>query len=180
MDCCRGFLDAFIRDIHTPDFSTWLAGFVVGIPAGLLDIGTLADLSNIGTLFAFALVAGGVLILRYREPDRPAGVPRAGRADCAGADDLDVPAADGGIAHHELDPLLCLVGHRVGDLLFLWPQEEYAKVVRHHQVRHFPGCSAQSQIEVKRKAGLAVATAGAAILLRAANIGLAWGTTRNG
>ena len=46
---------------HTPDFSTWLAGFVVGIPAGLLDIGTLADLSNIGTLFAFALVAAGVL-----------------------------------------------------------------------------------------------------------------------
>ena len=55
---------------QTPDFSTWMAGFVVGIPAGLLDIGTLADLSNIGTLFAFALVAGGVLILRYREPDR--------------------------------------------------------------------------------------------------------------
>ena len=56
---------------QTPDFSTWMAGFVVGIPAGLLDIGTLADLSNIGTLFAFALVAGGVLILRYREPERP-------------------------------------------------------------------------------------------------------------
>jgi APA family basic amino acid/polyamine antiporter len=55
---------------QTPAFSTWTAGFVVGIPAGLLDIGTLADLSNIGTLFAFALVAGGVLILRYREPNR--------------------------------------------------------------------------------------------------------------
>lgn len=55
---------------RTPAFSTWVAGFVVGIPAGLLDIGTLADLSNIGTLFAFALVAGGVLILRYREPGR--------------------------------------------------------------------------------------------------------------
>ena len=41
------------------------------IPAGLLDIGTLADLSNIGTLFAFALVGAGVLILRYREPNRP-------------------------------------------------------------------------------------------------------------
>src|SRR3981189_2626541 len=53
---------------QTPDFSTWMAGFVVGIPAGLLDIGTLADLSNIGTLFAFALAAAGVLILRYREP----------------------------------------------------------------------------------------------------------------
>src|SRR5207247_4736523 len=47
------------------------AGFVVVIPARLLDIGTFADLSNIGTLFAFVLVAIGVLILRYREPDRP-------------------------------------------------------------------------------------------------------------
>jgi len=59
------------KTFRTPDFSTWIAGFLVGIPAGLLDIGTLADLSNIGTLFAFALVAGGVLILRYRQPDRP-------------------------------------------------------------------------------------------------------------
>jgi len=59
------------KNYRTPDFSTWVAGFVVGIPAGLLDIGTLVDLSNIGTLFAFALVAGGVLILRYKQPDRP-------------------------------------------------------------------------------------------------------------
>jgi len=70
-----GLLPRIFSRVHpryrTPDFSTWVAGFVVGIPAGLLDIGTLADLSNIGTLFAFALVAGGVLILRYREPDRP-------------------------------------------------------------------------------------------------------------
>jgi len=70
-----GLLPNIFSRVHktyrTPDFSTWVAGFLVGIPAGLLDIGTLADLSNIGTLFAFALVAGGVLILRYREPDRP-------------------------------------------------------------------------------------------------------------
>ena len=58
------------RRYLTPDFSTWVAGFVVGVPAGLLDIGTLGDLANIGTLFAFLLVAAGVLILRYREPDR--------------------------------------------------------------------------------------------------------------
>jgi len=58
------------RRYLTPDFSTWVAGFVVGLPAGLLDIGTFADLSNIGTLFAFGLVAAGVLILRYREPNR--------------------------------------------------------------------------------------------------------------
>jgi APA family basic amino acid/polyamine antiporter len=69
-----GLLPRVFSRVHprfqTPDFSTLMAGIVVGIPAGLLDIGTLADLSNIGTLFAFALVAGGVLILRYREPQR--------------------------------------------------------------------------------------------------------------
>ncbi|MGC1798612.1 MAG: amino acid permease [Candidatus Acidiferrales bacterium] len=70
-----GLLPAIFSRVHkrfrTPDFSTIVAGFLVGIPAGLLDIGTLADLSNIGTLFAFALVGAGVLILRFREPDRP-------------------------------------------------------------------------------------------------------------
>ena len=69
-----GLLPRIFGRVHplfrTPDFSTWMAGFVVGIPAGMLDIGTLADLSNIGTLFAFALVAVGVLILRYKQPER--------------------------------------------------------------------------------------------------------------
>jgi basic amino acid/polyamine antiporter, APA family len=72
-----GLLPKIFGRVHvrfrTPDVATWVAGFVVGIPAGLLDIGTLADLSNIGTLFAFTLVAGGVLILRYRDPLRPRG-----------------------------------------------------------------------------------------------------------
>jgi len=45
----------------------------VGIPAGILDIGTLSDLSNIGTLFAFVLVSLGVIILRYKQPDRRRG-----------------------------------------------------------------------------------------------------------
>jgi APA family basic amino acid/polyamine antiporter len=55
---------------RTPAVATWIAGFLVGIPAGLLDIGTLSDLSNIGTLFAFVLVSVGVIILRVREPER--------------------------------------------------------------------------------------------------------------
>lgn len=58
---------------RTPSTATWIAGFVVGIPAGILDIGTLADLSNIGTLFAFVLVSVGVILLRRREPDRHRG-----------------------------------------------------------------------------------------------------------
>jgi APA family basic amino acid/polyamine antiporter len=55
---------------RTPAVATWVAGFVVGVPAGLLDIGTVSNLSNIGTLFAFVLVSIAVLILRYREPER--------------------------------------------------------------------------------------------------------------
>jgi APA family basic amino acid/polyamine antiporter len=47
-----------------------VAGFFVAIPAGIFDIGTLADLSNIGTLFAFILVSLGVLVLRYTQPQR--------------------------------------------------------------------------------------------------------------
>ena len=61
------------RRFRTPHVSTWIAGIVVGIPAGIFDIGTLADLSNIGTLFAFVLVAIAVLILRKSQPERPRG-----------------------------------------------------------------------------------------------------------
>jgi APA family basic amino acid/polyamine antiporter len=72
-----GLLPKVFSDVHkiysTPAFSTWVAGFVVAIPSGLFDIGTLADLSNIGTLFAFVLVSIGVIVLRYREPERHRG-----------------------------------------------------------------------------------------------------------
>ena len=43
----------------------------MGIPAGIWDIGTLAELSNIGTLFAFILVSAGVIVLRRKQPERP-------------------------------------------------------------------------------------------------------------
>jgi APA family basic amino acid/polyamine antiporter len=59
------------RRFRTPHVSTLTAGFFVAIPAGIFDIGTLADLSNIGTLFAFVLVSLGVLVLRAKQPERP-------------------------------------------------------------------------------------------------------------
>jgi len=72
-----GLLPRAFSKVHprfrTPHISTWVAGLVVAIPAGLFDIGTLADLSNIGTLFAFVLVSLGVLILRHRQPERRRG-----------------------------------------------------------------------------------------------------------
>jgi basic amino acid/polyamine antiporter, APA family len=72
-----GLLPGIFSKVHerfrTPAFSTWVAGFVVAIPSGLFDIGTLADLSNIGTLFAFVLVSIGVIVLRARDPERHRG-----------------------------------------------------------------------------------------------------------
>ena len=69
-----GLLPAVFARVHvrfrTPHMATWIAGIFVGIPAGIFDIGTLADLSNIGTLFAFLLVSLAVLILRRTQPDR--------------------------------------------------------------------------------------------------------------
>jgi basic amino acid/polyamine antiporter, APA family len=55
---------------RTPHVSTWIAGLAVGIPAGIWDIGTFADLSNIGTLFAFIVVSLGVVLLRKHQPER--------------------------------------------------------------------------------------------------------------
>ena len=70
-----GLLPKFFSAVHpkfkTPHWSTWIACFAVGIPAGLVDIGDAADLSNIGTLFAFVLVSLGVVFLRRRQPERP-------------------------------------------------------------------------------------------------------------
>jgi basic amino acid/polyamine antiporter, APA family len=70
-----GLLPKLFSAVHpkfkTPHWSTWIACFAVGIPAGLVDIGDAADLSNIGTLFAFVLVSLGVIFLRRRQPDRP-------------------------------------------------------------------------------------------------------------
>jgi APA family basic amino acid/polyamine antiporter len=59
------------KKFRTPHISTWVAGLAVGVPAGIWDIGTLADLSNIGTLFAFVIVSAGVVILRRTQPERP-------------------------------------------------------------------------------------------------------------
>jgi APA family basic amino acid/polyamine antiporter len=55
---------------QTPHISTWVAGLAVGIPAGIFDVAWFADLSNIGTLFAFVIVSVGVVVLRKHQPER--------------------------------------------------------------------------------------------------------------
>jgi APA family basic amino acid/polyamine antiporter len=70
-----GLLPRMFSKVHkqfqTPHVSTWIAGLVVGIPAGFWDIDTFAELSNIGTLFAFVVVSASVIVLRRKQPDRP-------------------------------------------------------------------------------------------------------------
>ncbi|MGH8077221.1 MAG: APC family permease, partial [Lysobacter sp.] len=56
---------------HTPHVITIITGIAVSLFAGVFPVGILADISNSGTLFAFALVAVAVLILRRTQPNRP-------------------------------------------------------------------------------------------------------------
>jgi APA family basic amino acid/polyamine antiporter len=54
-----------------PWVTTLLTGIVVAIGSLIGDAAETYDLTNIGTLFAFALVCAGVLVLRVTEPNRP-------------------------------------------------------------------------------------------------------------
>ncbi len=56
---------------RTPAYGTILVGLVVAVFAATVNIGTAAELTNIGTLFAFVLVAIGVFLLRRSAPDMP-------------------------------------------------------------------------------------------------------------
>jgi amino acid transporter len=62
-----GLLPKKFSKIHprfkTPSFSTVIAGILVAVPTLFLNLTEVTDLTSIGTLFAFVLVSGGVLIL---------------------------------------------------------------------------------------------------------------------
>ena len=56
---------------HTPAMTTALCGGVMAVMAGLIPLGALAELVNVGTLAAFVLVCAGVIALRRLYPDMP-------------------------------------------------------------------------------------------------------------
>lgn len=56
---------------RTPKVTTLITGVAVALGALLADDAATYDLTNIGTLAAFAVVCIGVLVLRLREPERP-------------------------------------------------------------------------------------------------------------
>ncbi len=71
-----GLLPSIFSSIHpkfrTPWFSTILTGIVVAVPTQFMSLTAVTDLTSIGTLFAFILVCGGVLVLD-RNPNFPRG-----------------------------------------------------------------------------------------------------------
>jgi len=72
-----GLLPPIFSRIHskyrTPSFATIITGLLVAIPALFLNLKEVIELSSIGTLFAFVLVCGGVLVLENSKnpPARP-------------------------------------------------------------------------------------------------------------
>jgi len=66
-----GLLPKAFSKVHprfgTPSFATIVTGLLVGIPIFFIDLNTVVDLCSIGTLFAFILVCGGVLMLHNKK-----------------------------------------------------------------------------------------------------------------
>jgi APA family basic amino acid/polyamine antiporter len=69
-----GLLPEKLSEVHprfrTPHIVTAFTGIVVTLSAAFLPVGRLADYSNAGTLFAFAMVAVAVMVLRKKDPNR--------------------------------------------------------------------------------------------------------------
>jgi len=70
-----GLLPPWAARLHpkyqTPHITTIITGVFVALFAALAPIGVVLELTNIGTLFAFMLVALGIIVLRRKDPDRP-------------------------------------------------------------------------------------------------------------
>lgn len=65
------WLSAVHPRFGTPHHATIVTGIGVAILSALIPIGDAADMTNIGTLFAFVLVCFGVMVLRYTKPQQP-------------------------------------------------------------------------------------------------------------
>ena len=69
-----GLLPKSFAKVHpkfrTPHVTTILTGVFVGVTAMFTSLDEMVNLTNIGTLFAFILICLGIIVLRYKDPDR--------------------------------------------------------------------------------------------------------------
>jgi APA family basic amino acid/polyamine antiporter len=90
-----GFLPPAFGKLHprfkTPHVGTILTGVLVAAGSAFANVDEMANLTNIGTLFAFMLVCVGITVMRFRDPGRkrpfrvpfgPVLVPLLGVASC--------------------------------------------------------------------------------------------------
>jgi basic amino acid/polyamine antiporter, APA family len=76
-----GLMPSFFKQIHptfkTPWKSTILIGFIVSVISAVTPIDKVSEMCSMGTLLAFAMISGAVLLLRYQKPDieRPYKAP---------------------------------------------------------------------------------------------------------
>jgi amino acid transporter len=61
------------KRFRTPAFATIVAATIVAIPALFMNLTEVTDLTSIGTLFAFVLVSGGIIIMNPRGKDKGEG-----------------------------------------------------------------------------------------------------------
>jgi APA family basic amino acid/polyamine antiporter len=92
-----GLLPPVFAKVHpkfrTPHVTTILTGVAVGVTAAFTSLDEMVNLTNVGTAFAFILISLGIIILRFKDPDRerpfrvpfgPFLLPIAGMVCCVG------------------------------------------------------------------------------------------------
>jgi APA family basic amino acid/polyamine antiporter len=92
-----GLLPKVFAKVHpkfrTPHVTTILTGVLVGVTAMFTSLDDMVNLTNIGTLFAFILICLGIIVLRFKDPDRerpfrvpfgPVLLPVLGIVSCLG------------------------------------------------------------------------------------------------
>ena len=69
-----GLLPPVFARVHpkfrTPHVTTILTGVLVGVTAAVTSLDEMVNLTNVGTAFAFILISLGIIILRFKEPER--------------------------------------------------------------------------------------------------------------
>ncbi len=148
-----GLLPQGVSKVHprygTPYITTIITCVIVAIVAGLTQIQTVGEMTSIGTLFAFAIVCGAVLILRVKRPEvhRPFRVPGGPVFPVLGIVVVRLPDAEP--ADSDLGALPGLARPRHDHLLVLRPDAQPAR--RSQGSRRPVGVREPGQLRLRRR-----------------------------